>query len=250
MHLFYTPNINELFLDKEESKHCIKVLRLKESDKIILIDGKGGFARAEISYAHEKQTRYKVLKTIINYLPLPYYLHIAVAPTKNINRFEWFIEKATEIGVSEITPIISENSERKIIKTERIHKIIVSSCKQSQKAFFPVLNEAVSFSSFINNSKNSKNLKLIAHCDESERIGLDSVKINDNITIVIGPEGDFTGTEINLAIQNEFIPVTFGNSRLRTETAAIFACAAISIMHKKINKGFEQKDHSTQSNKD
>ena len=236
MHLFYTPNIKDLFLDKEESRHCVKVLRLKENDKIFLIDGKGSFASAYISLANEKQTLYKIQELISNYSLLPYYLHIAVAPTKNIGRYEWFIEKATEIGVSEITPIITENSERKIIKTERLQKIIVSSCKQSQKALFPVLNEAVSFRNFIDSYKNSQHLKLIAHCDESDRNEIENIILKKDITIIIGPEGDFSANEIKLAGDMNFIPVTFGESRLRTETAAIYACAAIKIMFGKNEK--------------
>ena len=233
MHLFYSTNINELFLDREESHHCTRVLRLKENDEIILIDGKGTFVRAVLVHSSEKKTQYRIIDQIENYNKLPYNLHLAVAPTKNIDRFEWFIEKATEIGVSEITPLLCEKSERKMVKKDRLEKLIIAAAKQSQKAYFPKLNEMQVFNDFLSGNKQYRGEKLIAHCEDGEKRSLHSLKLKERIIMCIGPEGDFSNKEIQSAIHSGFQPVTFGKSRLRTETAAVYACSAINLLNQK-----------------
>ncbi len=235
MQLFYNPNISklekEVTFDKEESRHLVKVLRMKEGDTFKITNGKGSFFSAEIISANPKGCLVKILSEEFQQ-PLPYQLHLAVAPTKLNDRYEWFLEKATEIGISEITPIICDHSERKTIKPERYEKILQSAMKQSLKAYLPVLNEAVSYKDFINSEKNSEGLKCIAHCEETDKKSLKSVlKQNQKITILIGPEGDFSSEEIELAKQAGFIPVTLGESRLRTETAAVVACHSVAFVN-------------------
>ena len=233
MHLFYTPNIQAEFyqLDEEESKHCIRALRLKNGDQVNLIDGIGGFYLAEIIDDHPKRTILKVLNIQKEFAKRNHYLHIAVAPTKNIDRFEWFLEKATEIGIDEITPIICDHSERKEIKTERSNKIITSAIKQSLKAYHPLLNSQINFKEFVHQAKADK--KFIAHCEEREKQSLTKgFEQNGSYLILIGPEGDFSPDEIELALQNGFVPLTLGKSRLRTETAALQACFEINYLNR------------------
>ncbi|WP_410005211.1 16S rRNA (uracil(1498)-N(3))-methyltransferase [Aequorivita nionensis] len=235
MQLFYNPNISklekEVTFDKEESRHIVKVLRMKDGDTFKITNGKGSFFSAEMINANPKGCLVKILSEEMQQ-PLPYQLHLAVAPTKLNDRYEWFLEKATEIGISEITPIICDHSERKIIKTERYEKILQSAMKQSLKAYLPILNEAVSYKDFINSEKNSEGIKCIAHCEETDKKSLKSVlKQNQKITILIGPEGDFSSEEIELAKANGFIPVSLGESRLRTETAAVVACHSVAFVN-------------------
>lgn len=235
MQLFYNPNVSEIAkeitLDKEESRHIIKVLRMREGDSFKITNGKGSFFDAEIISANPKGCLVKILSEE-KQAPLPYQLHLAVAPTKLNDRYEWFLEKATEIGISEITPIICDHSERKIIKPERYEKILQSAMKQSLKAYLPILNEAVSFSTFIASEKETTGLKCIAHCEETQKKSLKSLLVaNKKITIPIGPEGDFSPDEIILAKESGFVPVTLGDSRLRTETAAIVACHSVAFFN-------------------
>jgi 16S rRNA (uracil1498-N3)-methyltransferase len=233
MHLFYTPDIQATTyqLDEEESKHCIKVLRLKNGDQVNLIDGKGGYYLAEIIDEHPKRTVLNIIDTKKEYGKRNHYLHVAVAPTKNIDRFEWFLEKATEIGIDEITPIICDRSERKEIKKDRSNKIIISAIKQSLKAYHPKLNNYISFKTFI--SQASADLKFIAHCEENKKSAIaDAFKPQQKYLILIGPEGDFSPIEIKLALQNGFVPITLGESRLRTETAALEACFEINYLNR------------------
>ena len=205
MHFFYCSNINEKTLNREESHHCTKVLRLKAHDEIALIDGKGTYAEAKLTYLSDKKTLFEITKIKEKHNPLNHYLHMAVAPTKNINRFEWFIEKATEIGIAEITPLLTENTERKVIKTERLEKVILAACKQSQKAYFPKLNEMVSFDKFIDRQKLRTTTKTIAHCYEADKMPLQQLNSLKDILICIGPEGDFTPSEIDMARKNELV---------------------------------------------
>lgn len=235
MQLFYNPNISdnakEVTLDKEESRHIVKVLRMKESDTFKITNGKGSFFSAEIISANPKSCLVKIISQE-KQNPLPYQLHLAVAPTKLNDRYEWFLEKATEIGISEITPIICDHSERKTIKPERYEKILQSAMKQSLKAYLPVLNEAVSYKDFIDSKKSSEELKYIAHCEETDKKSLKAVLLpRQKITIMIGPEGDFSNEEIEFAKQSGFIPVTLGESRLRTETAAVVACHSVAFFN-------------------
>ncbi len=235
MQLFYNPNISEsikeVTFDKEESRHIIKVLRMKEGDTIKITNGKGSFFDAEIISANPKGCLVKIISEEVQQ-PLPYQLHLAVAPTKLNDRYEWFLEKATEIGITEITPIICDHSERKTIKPERYEKILQSAMKQSLKAFLPVLNEAVSFKDFVTSENTSEGLNCIAHCEETDKKSLKSVLLpKKKTTILIGPEGDFSSEEIELAKKVGFIPVTLGESRLRTETAAIVACHSVAFIN-------------------
>lgn len=229
MQLFYNPDINssvnEFSFDKEESKHIVKVLRKKEGDILHVTNGLGFLFYTEIILASDKKCTVKINETVTQ-PQSDFYLHLAVAPTKMNDRFEWFLEKATEIGVHEITPIICDHSERKIIKTERFDKIIQSAMKQSLQYYLPKLNEPISLKEFIN--LHHEGTLFIAHCEETEKKLLkDSIKPKEKYTILIGPEGDFSEKEIDLALKNKYIPVSLGNTRLRTETAAVVACHSI-----------------------
>ncbi|PHS60286.1 MAG: 16S rRNA (uracil(1498)-N(3))-methyltransferase [Flavobacterium sp.] len=235
MQLFYNPSITEnskeILFDKEESRHIFKVLRKKEGDQLMLTNGKGYFFKVELLQANSKHCVAKVL-SVENKESLPYYLHLAVAPTKLNDRYEWFLEKATEIGISEITPIICEHSERKVVKLERFEKKIQSAMKQSLKAYLPVINEAISLKEFFRNQNSTRHLKLIAHCEETNKQSLKSVLIpKADYLILIGPEGDFSINEINNALQEGFQPVSLGESRLRTETAALVACHSVAFVN-------------------
>lgn len=232
MHLFYTPDItgNEYTLPEEESKHCIKVLRLEAGDQVSLVDGKGGFYTCEIIQPNAKRCEVRCIEKKEHYGQRDFRVHIAIAPTKNIERIEWFLEKCTEIGIDEITPLLCEHSERKIIKLDRLEKVIISAMKQSLKAYLPTLHPMTSFPQFVKNHENT--LKCIAHCDEGNKHSLHEIySPHQNVTILIGPEGDFSSHEIELAMNRDFIPVTLGNSRLRTETAGIVACHSINFLN-------------------
>ncbi len=229
MQLFYCPELlnNTSFLSYEESVHCIKVLRKKVGDCINLIDGAGGFYEAKITIASQKKVFFNVIKKWTQ-PKSPYSLHIAIAPTKNNDRFEWFLEKATEIGIDEVTPIICEHSERKIIKNERMEKIILSAAKQSLKSKLPKINKVTSFNDFMN--KNYSSHCFIAHCLTGKKKKLKNEVVSES-TILIGPEGDFSTLEVEIALKNNFIPISLGSSRLRTETAGVIACHTIALHH-------------------
>ena len=229
MQLFLCPELlnDSSFLSNEESIHCFKVLRKKVGDHIHLIDGIGGFYEAEITIASQKKVVFNVIKKW-NQPQSPYSLHIAIAPTKNNDRFEWFLEKATEIGIDEVTPIICENSERRIIKNERMEKIIVAAAKQSIRSVLPKINKITSFNDFI--FKNHNTQCFIAHCLPNKK-KIFKNEVNCNSTILIGPEGDFSSLEVEMAIKNNFIPVSLGTSRLRTETAGVIACHTIALKY-------------------
>ncbi len=231
MHLFYSPDITEKIysLNEIESKHCNKVLRLRLNDIIYLTNGRGTLYKTKIIENENKTCKVEIIQETHEYNKQPFKLHIVIAPTKNIDRFEWFLEKSTEIGIDEITPIICDNSERKIIKIERLNKIIQAAMKQSLKAYLPRINDIVSFQKFV--TYPSKN-KYIAHCqkDKLPHLKYNYQKGND-ATILIGPEGDFSENEINLALKNNFQEISLGNSRLRTETAGIVSCEIISILN-------------------
>lgn len=230
MQLFYVPNIlgAEVILDETESKHAVRVLRLTEGSLVQLIDGKGGFYEAEISDAHPKKCKLLITKSIQEFEKRNFKLHIAIAPTKNIDRFEWFLEKCTEIGIDEITPLLSEHSERKVIKPERLEKILVAAMKQSLKAYLPKLNELTTFERLISSSK-VKN-KYIAHCNEGSKTHLkDLIKREENTLILIGPEGDFSVQEVELAKKNGFTEISLGTARLRTETAGVVSCHIVNL---------------------
>lgn len=233
MQLFYNPNIDEttetFTFDKVESKHIIKVLRKKDTDILHVTNGAGCLFETEITLASDSKCTVK----IISFEKRPkskYHLHLAVSPTKMNDRYEWFLEKATEIGVHEITPIICDRSERKVINNERFDKIILAAMKQSNELYLPKLNEAVTLKDFLK-TKN-EGLQLIAHCEETDKKTLKSIlKPNEDITMLIGPEGDFSEKEIAMAIESGFVAVSLGNTRLRTETAAIVACHSVAFFN-------------------
>ncbi len=233
MQLFYNPNINEttesFSFDKEESKHIIKVMRKKGGDILHVTNGLGFLFTTEIILGSDIKCTVKIVS--FEKSPLPkYQLHLAVAPTKMNDRYEWFLEKATEMGISEITPIICDHSERKFVKTDRFDKIIQSAMKQSLQVYLPKLNEPITFKEFLKTTPDG--LLLIAHCEETDKKTLKSVlKPNENATLLIGPEGDFSNKEIALALEKKYVPVSLGNTRLRTETAAIVACHSVVFLN-------------------
>lgn len=232
MHLFYTPEIaneNSFTLNESESKHAIRVLRLNIDDVIQLIDGKGNFYEAIIVTNNPKKCEVQLIKTTKEVITKPN-LHIAIAPTKNNERLEWFIEKCTEIGINEITPILCEHSERKHLKTERLIKTAISAMKQALKATLPKINELQNFNDLIHQSFSGK--KFIAHCyQQNQKHVKDCYLKGENVLILIGPEGDFSLEEVALAIDNGFEPITLGTSRLRTETAGVVACTTFNLLN-------------------
>lgn len=233
MHIFYTPDVvsDTYNLNEEESKHCIKVLRLQQGTVLQLVDGKGGLYEAIIQDPHPKRTTLKIVKVTRNYGKRNHYIHIGLAPTKNIERIEWFLEKATEIGIDEITPLICDRSERKDLKIDRLNKVITSAVKQSIKAYHPKLNEPQRFKDFLIAASSSH--KYIAHCIDVEKTTLKhKIELNSDYLVIIGPEGDFTPLEVKEALNANFIPITLGDSRLRTETAALEACFEINFLNR------------------
>jgi 16S rRNA (uracil1498-N3)-methyltransferase len=229
MHIFYIQNItgNIAKLDETDSRHCVRVLRMKTGDSVSMTDGKGGFYEGIIDSVNPLAVTVEIIKNEQNYGLKDYYLHVAIAPTKNIDRFEWFIEKAAEIGINEITPLLCQRSERKNLRIDRLEKILVSAIKQSIKAYLPVLNPMTGFDEFI--SESMKGNKYIALCSNDKRNDL--IRTDNQwrtFTILVGPEGDFSKKEIESALKNGFIPVSLGASRLRTETAGVVACQIIS----------------------
>jgi 16S rRNA (uracil1498-N3)-methyltransferase len=229
-HTFFCSNIQSGVLSEEESHHAGRVLRLKPSDLVTLIDGKGHSAVAELLELTKKQVFYKIINAIFEEASLPY-IHIAIAPTKSMDRFEFFLEKATELGVSEITPLKCKNSERKQIKKDRLEKIVLAATKQSGNLYLPKINELIDYEMFIKNISEHENV-FIAHCEEDLKKNefKDMLKNQKKITILIGPEGDFSKEEINLAKEKKISPVSLGQTRLRTETAGIIACHTVKLI--------------------
>lgn len=232
MILFYQPDIAQPShtLDQDESKHCIRVLRMKPGDRLHLTDGKGSRHEAELVDDNPKRCRVKIIDTHTELARAAFHMHIAVAPTKNIGRFEWFLEKATEIGIDEITPVICENSERNAVKIDRLQKVLVAAMKQSLKTFLPRLNEPLSFKQFI--ALESQGSKFIAYCSDQYRNLLKNIYTpGTDCTVMIGPEGDFSRLEIEEALHAMYTPVSLGKSRLRTETAAVVACHTVQLIN-------------------
>lgn len=229
--IFYAPDIlNTNTLPEDESSHCIRVLRKKANDEIFITDGKGHFFDALIVEPHPKHCTVGIERVIETPKPWRNILQIAFAPTKNIDRVEWFAEKSTEIGIDCISPLLCRYSERKEIKSARIEKILVSAMKQSQKAYLPQLDEMQPFSGFVKQAFAGQ--KFIAHCYPGEKQLLKNVyKPGENVLILIGPEGDFSEQEVEEAINNGFVPISLGESRLRTETAALVACDTIQLIN-------------------
>ena len=234
MELFYSQDIEGGIcrLDHDESGHCIKVLRHRAGDEISVIDGRGTLYKCRITSDSHKGVEAIVADSVAEWGSHPYRLHLAVCPTKNNDRFEWFAEKACEMGFDELSPVIGDHSERRVLKTARVEKILVSAAKQSLKAAVPVVNEPVSVKEFIAANAAKSGLRLIAYCFDDERVPRRSIKEvlsgydGTDVTVMIGPEGDFSREEAELALQAGFIPVHLGASRLRTETAALAATAS------------------------
>lgn len=232
MHIFYTPDISgkTYTLDETESKHCVRVLRLQKGDEITLVDGHGGMFIAEIEDPNPKRCAVKVKKEELNFGRRNFQVHVAIAPTKNIDRLEWFLEKATEIGINRVTPLLCQHSVRKEIKNDRLEKVMISAMKQSLKAYLPKLDEMTRFSELIRQPFSGQ--KFIAHCEEQQRELLkNAVKPGENYLILIGPEGDFSPEEIEMALSAGFQPVSLGESRLRTETAGVVACHTFNLLN-------------------
>ncbi|MDX9782179.1 MAG: 16S rRNA (uracil(1498)-N(3))-methyltransferase [Bacteroidales bacterium] len=239
MELFFTTDIqgSSATLDEQESTHCLKVLRHKRGDKITFTDGAGGLYEAEISDVKGKLCKLNIISQSLKREERPYYLHIAVAPTKSLDRYEWFLEKAVEFGADRITPIIGDHSERKIFKHERGERVILSALKQSLKTNMPLLDETINLREFLKSDSvaNFNGVKLIGHCNTGERSELttivdsiEPVEGKKRVLILIGPEGDFSPEEVKMAIEKGFSDFTMGESRFRVETAAV---AAISAMY-------------------
>ena len=233
MQLFYNHTLEtastEIRFTREESKHIAKVLRKKEGDVLHITNGKGELFIAEITFSNPSQCVAKI-NSRETQTKHPYRLHMAVAPTKMNDRYEWFLEKATEIGIDEITPIICDHSERKVIKPERFERILQSAMKQSLQYHLPKLHPAVSFSEFV--QQQSQGQLLIAHCEEGQKELLKNiVEPKTNTTILIGPEGDFSNKEVEIALKAGYTPITLGTNRLRTETAAISAVHSIAFIN-------------------
>lgn len=233
MNLFYQPQLSEgvLHLDAEESKHCIRVLRKKSGDIITITDGKGSFYTARIQNADSQKCTFSIAEKTPE-VKKSFSIHIAISPTKNADRMEWFVEKVVELGIDEITLIECEHTERTFIKTERLHKVAVSAMKQSLKATLPVINGLAKFNDLVRNAK--ARATFIAYVDESNPHHLkhEAPPAADYL-LLIGPEGDFSTAELDLAIACGFKKVSLGTSRLRTETAGIAACHILNLVNTK-----------------
>jgi 16S rRNA (uracil1498-N3)-methyltransferase len=234
MQLFYTTDIrgNIAYFDETESRHLTQVLRRKVGDTVQFTDGQGQLFSGEIIEVGKRNCAVMIQETKTNFEARPFRLHIAIAPTKNMDRLEWFLEKATEIGIDEITPLICKRSERTVVKTERLKGVLASAMKQSLKAYLPIINEATDFSQFMKQKFAENEQKFIAYCNDADRHPL-SIKYekSKNCVILIGPEGDFTEAEVAMAFKKEFVGVSMGNSRLRTETAGVVACHTVNLMN-------------------
>lgn len=228
--LFYEPEINTnnstFLLSEESSKHIIQVLRMKELDAIHLTNGQGVLCTGTIQMANKKKTSIKIKDWIQSEIKKRKII-VAVSLLKNSSRFEWMLEKLTELGVSEIVPLISKRTERKFFREERFQSIIVSAMLQSQQTWLTKLHKPTSFKDFL--SKNKTQQKLIAHCEPIKKTSLQEIKFKNEVSILIGPEGDFTNEEIAEALQLNYTPVMLGNTRLRTETAAVVAASVLCI---------------------
>lgn len=238
MQLFYNPDIDEnstsFSFSREESKHIVKVLRKSVDDELHITNGLGWLFTAKIEFMSSSKCTARVISKE-KQPERDYKLHLAVAPTKMNDRYEWFLEKATEIGIDTITPIICDHSERKVIKVERFERILQAAMKQSLSCYKPKLNGAIAFKAFIDNK--FKGDLFIAHCeDTAKKLLKQQLKAKTNVTILIGPEGDFSVKEIEMAMANKFIPVTLGGTRLRTETAAIVACHSVAFVNEVLEK--------------
>lgn len=232
MYLFYTNKIDGewALLEEAEARHCVQVLRMKSGDPIQFVDGQGSWFKGRLVELHKKACRVAIEEQEMQADICPVDLHLAVAPTKNIDRFEWFLEKATEIGITQVTPLLCKRSERKRIRPERLERVLIAAMKQSLKARLPVLNPLQRLTDFLPGVNSEQ--KLIAHCQEGEKKLLKNIYIpQKSVCIMIGPEGDFMEEEVAAARKKGFQAVGLGEARLRTETAALVACHSINFMN-------------------
>jgi 16S rRNA (uracil1498-N3)-methyltransferase len=230
MNIFYAPDIAfpEVTLSPEESAHCVRVLRLGAGEKVQVIDGNGGYYNAVVAIPDTKHCKLTVTETIEKRARNDYTVHIAIAPTKNMDRFEWFVEKSVEIGIDIITPLLCHHSERRVLKTDRLERLIISTMKQAIIPTHPLLDELTGFKEFIAKQGKNDTDRFIAHCEDTDRKKLSEVcRPKKNTLVLIGPEGDFSPDEIRLALGQHYTPVSLGQNRLRTETAGIVACHTI-----------------------
>ncbi len=234
MNLFYVPGLTGkiIQLNTEESRHCIKVLRLRKGDHVQLLNGIGSQFEAMIIDPNAKSCILEVLTKEEKPSKWDYFLTIAIAPTKNMDRFEWFAEKSTEIGIDQIIPLICKHSERRALKSDRIEKILISAMKQSGQVYLPVFKQSITFMDLVSQPFDGD--KLIAHCGYGEKRELkDTITPGKNVLILIGPEGDFDSEEINFAVTMGFVPISLGKTRLRTETAGLVACHTVCLVNQK-----------------
>ncbi len=233
MYLFYCPDIDiKHTLSEEESAHCVRVLRYTAGDEILITDGRGTTYTARITNPHPKHCDFEIIASEKQEKHHAFHLHIAIAPTKNIERMEWAIEKCVEIGVDEITPLLCRFSERKQLRTDRLEKIILSAAKQSLTPYLPVLHELTPYDSFVREQAKLNQQNFIAHCYKDEKRFLkDEMELSRDVLVLIGPEGDFSEKEVADALALGFVPVSLGNSRLRTETAAVVACHTAVLLN-------------------
>ena len=232
MHTFFVADLSDniILLDEDESKHAVRVLRLVVGAEVMLVDGKGTRAFAKVLEDHPKRCTLEISERKAETTGRDYRLHIAIAPTKNLDRLEWFIEKATEIGIDSIILISCDHSERFTVKVDRMEKVTVSAIKQSQQSWLPEVKGVISFKEFIATVPANAQ-RVIAHCAEGEKTPLKhTIKPEGDVYILIGPEGDFSADEISLATEKGFLPITLGERRLRTETAALVAVMTVHLV--------------------
>lgn len=232
MQLFYNKDfdVQQPALSEEESAHCVRVLRQKPGDQIHVVDGQGTLYKAEIREANPKKCSLKVIETIPEFGKRNHYIHLAIAPTKNMDRVEWMVEKAVEMGIDEISFLLTERTERRHLKIDRLEKIAVSAMKQSVKAYLPQINELVDYKKFI--GQVSQEELYIAHLVEGERHSLyRTARPGHSYCVLVGPEGDFSPQEVTMALQNRFTPISLGTNRLRTETAGIAVCHTLNLIN-------------------
>ena len=235
MQLFYQPQLllhTTQILNEEESRHCAQVLRLKPGDRLNITNGSGSLFTAELIEVHHKKCVVAITHEVKNEKPVNYSLHLAIAPTKNMDRMEWFLEKAVEMGIDEITPLICARSERKEIKTERLKKVAIAAIKQSLKYHLPAINEAISFDEFVAKTKINQAFICFGDAPATANLQMVNTSLHHNL-FLIGPEGDFTPKEIITATEKGYQPLNLGTSRLRTETAALHVVSVVNF--KKMN---------------
>lgn len=233
MNYFYQESLDnsvtQFAFSPEESRHMVKALRKREGDIVYITNGKGLVFTAEILEANPRRCMGQIRETRKVH-PTMHSLHLAVAPTKKADRFEWFLEKATEMGVDQITPVICEHSEREHLQMERMRRILQEAMKQSLRAYLPTLNDPVPLGTFLEGKH--PDLKFIAHCEEDDKVELKRrLAADKDVVVLIGPEGDFSTAEIRMAEDKGFLPVSLGQYRLRTETAALMACAVVNLIN-------------------